>query len=109
MADQNLTVAILSIGDMGVGIASLLLSHGYNVATFAEDRSERTKDRARSTGITLAPTLADLVTTSNILLSIVPPRNAYTTAERILKALPPATPDPNPETQAEPKPSTTST
>ncbi|KAL4867389.1 hypothetical protein BDV12DRAFT_186683 [Aspergillus spectabilis] len=88
MADQTLTIGILSIGDMGVGIANLLISHGYKVSTFAEDRSERTKERARSNGITLLPSLEDLVTSSTILLSIVPPRGAYTIAQHILAAAP---------------------
>ncbi len=32
------TIAILSIGDMGLGVGKLLVSQGYKVATFAEDR-----------------------------------------------------------------------
>lgn len=33
-------IGILSIGEMGFGIAHLLISHGYRVATFAEDRRQ---------------------------------------------------------------------
>jgi len=35
-AFQN--VGIVSIGDMGLGIARILLAHGYRVFTYAEDR-----------------------------------------------------------------------
>jgi 3-hydroxyisobutyrate dehydrogenase-like beta-hydroxyacid dehydrogenase len=36
--EAGLVVGILSIGDMGLGIAKVLMSQGYRVATFAEDR-----------------------------------------------------------------------
>lgn len=35
-----LVIGILSIGDMGLGIGKLLISQGYRVATFAEDRRQ---------------------------------------------------------------------
>ncbi|KAL4879012.1 6-phosphogluconate dehydrogenase [Aspergillus karnatakaensis] len=76
MATQPLTIAILSIGEMGLGIANLLLTHGYK--------------RARSAGITLHPNLPSLLASSSILLSIVPPKDAYATAQRVLDAFPPS-------------------
>jgi 3-hydroxyisobutyrate dehydrogenase-like beta-hydroxyacid dehydrogenase len=39
MSEQaELVVGILSIGDMGLGIAKVLINQGYRVTTFAEDR-----------------------------------------------------------------------
>lgn len=35
-----LVIGILSIGDMGLGIGKLLISQGYRVATFTEDRRQ---------------------------------------------------------------------
>lgn len=35
-------IGILSIGDMGLGIAKLLISQGYRVVTYAEDRRQVT-------------------------------------------------------------------
>jgi predicted dinucleotide-binding enzyme len=38
MPEPLATVAILSIGSMGVGVARLLLAHNYRVITNASDR-----------------------------------------------------------------------
>lgn len=35
-----LVIGILSIGDMGLAIGKLLISQGFRVATFAEDRRQ---------------------------------------------------------------------
>lgn len=40
MAGAQPVVGILSIGEMGLGIANLLISHGYRVVTYAEDRRQ---------------------------------------------------------------------
>lgn len=32
------TIAIISIGEMGLGIAQLLMAHGYRVPTYAADQ-----------------------------------------------------------------------
>ncbi|KAK3674882.1 hypothetical protein LTR78_005226 [Recurvomyces mirabilis] len=42
------TVGILSIGDMGVGIARLLIANSYRCITNASDRSEATQARAHA-------------------------------------------------------------
>ncbi|KAL4764927.1 6-phosphogluconate dehydrogenase [Aspergillus foveolatus] len=80
---------ILSIGEMGFGIAHLLISHGYRVATFAEDRSERTRDRAQSINIQLCPSIEDLVSLCSVILSIVPPKESFLTAQRVYDNTPP--------------------
>ncbi|KAL4791154.1 6-phosphogluconate dehydrogenase [Aspergillus venezuelensis] len=88
MADTKPVVGILSIGEMGLGIANLLVNHGYQVVTFAEDRRERTRERAKSINISLLPSIADLVTQSTVILSIVPPKDSFDTAKRIHEATP---------------------
>ncbi|KAH7376504.1 6-phosphogluconate dehydrogenase [Plectosphaerella cucumerina] len=80
-------VAVLSIGDMGVGIARLLISQGFKVVT------NDTKTRAREAGVELLDTDSELVARSAVVLSVVPPRDATATAQRILDALP-SKPDP---------------
>ncbi|PYH92099.1 6-phosphogluconate dehydrogenase C-terminal domain-like protein [Aspergillus ellipticus CBS 707.79] len=79
-------IGIISIGEMGLGIAQLLIAHKYRVLTYAADRSELTQKRAWTAGIELRPSLQDLVDTSDVLLSIVPPRDARATAERLIAA-----------------------
>ncbi|KAH6692319.1 6-phosphogluconate dehydrogenase [Plectosphaerella plurivora] len=81
-------VAVLSIGDMGVGIARLLISQGFKVVTNVTGRSEDTATRARDAGVELLATDSDLVAKSAIVLSVVPPRDAAATAQRIIDALP---------------------
>lgn len=78
------TLAILSIGDMGLGVAKLLLANNYRVLTNASDRSQATKDRAKGAGVQLVSSDEELATKSDYILSIVPPRDALSIAQRIL-------------------------
>ncbi|MCJ1287771.1 hypothetical protein MMC26_007123 [Xylographa opegraphella] len=77
------TLGILSIGDMGLGIAKLLTASSYRVVTNAADRSEDTKRRARSASVELLPDDIALVEQADYILSIVPPRDAISIASRI--------------------------
>jgi 3-hydroxyisobutyrate dehydrogenase-like beta-hydroxyacid dehydrogenase len=106
--DKKITVGIISLGDMGSGLARLLVGHGYPVTTNVEGRrhvhhhalpyspivhltntlpSEDTLARAREAGATLLPSDEALVAANDIILSVVPPRDAFATAQRILTAL----------------------
>ncbi|CAO2657567.1 Nn.00g036930.m01.CDS01 [Neocucurbitaria sp. VM-36] len=81
------TVAILSIGQMGLGVAKLLQAHEYRVITNVSDRSKATQDRAKSAGIKPLNSDEELVAQANYILSIVPPRDATATAKRVEAAL----------------------
>ncbi|KAG0650602.1 hypothetical protein D0Z07_2578 [Hyphodiscus hymeniophilus] len=74
------TVGILSIGEMGMGIAKLLIANNYRVV------SQDTQDRAHKAHIETLPTDVSLVTQSDYILSIVPPGEALATATRITAA-----------------------
>ncbi|KAJ9628368.1 hypothetical protein H2204_009343 [Knufia peltigerae] len=80
------SVGILSIGDMGVGIARLLRHHGYEVYTVGAGRSQHTLNRIKSAQIKALDTDEALVAESDIILSIVPPRDAVATAQRAHQA-----------------------
>ncbi|KAF2255071.1 6-phosphogluconate dehydrogenase C-terminal domain-like protein [Trematosphaeria pertusa] len=80
------SIGILSIGQMGLGIARLLVAHNYRVLTNVSNRSQSTQERAKSASLVLVPTDADLVQESDYILSIVPPRDAVATAKRIVDA-----------------------
>ncbi|EED16380.1 conserved hypothetical protein [Talaromyces stipitatus ATCC 10500] len=84
---MTVTVGILSIGDMGVGIARLLNANSYRVVTVGTGRSQDTLDRIQAASIEALPTDQDLVIQSDYILSIVPPRDSLATARRILEAL----------------------
>ncbi|OAP62068.1 hypothetical protein AYL99_04271 [Fonsecaea erecta] len=100
------TVGILSIGDMGMGVARLLRHHDHTVYTVAKGRrqvapdlhpddielfaerpsSQHTLDRIKSSQITTLESDEQLVAEADIILSIVPPRDAIATARRALEA-----------------------
>ncbi|KKP00810.1 hypothetical protein THAR02_07105 [Trichoderma harzianum] len=79
-------VGILSLGDMGAGIARLLSAHGFPVATNGQGRSEDTIERARNAGVELLSSDLELVQQCNVIFSVVPPRDAEATAQRIVDA-----------------------
>ncbi|KAG8165149.1 hypothetical protein KVR01_005424 [Diaporthe batatas] len=88
MAPSKLaTVGILSLGDMGSGIAKLLVAKGFSVATNGSGRSKETLQRAQAAGVMNLPTDTDLVKQCDVILSVVPPRDAEDTAQRIIDAL----------------------
>ncbi|PTD09190.1 hypothetical protein FCULG_00008519 [Fusarium culmorum] len=80
-------IGLLSIGDMGVGVAKLLIAHGFFVATNISGRSQDTIERARDAQVELLKSDSDLVQQSSVILSIVPPKDAEATAARIVKAV----------------------
>ncbi|KAK7189466.1 hypothetical protein DPSP01_001457 [Paraphaeosphaeria sporulosa] len=84
MATPKAIVGVLSIGQMGFGVAKLLLAHGFHVITNVGDRSFATQERAKSASIECASSDSELVAKADYILSIVPPRDAKATAERIL-------------------------
>ncbi|KAK4174966.1 6-phosphogluconate dehydrogenase [Triangularia setosa] len=84
-------VGIISMGDMGSGIARLLIAHNYAVLTNVSDRSPDTQSRAQSAGAILLPSDHLLTSHSDLILSIVPPSSAYSTAQRILSSITPDT------------------
>ena len=80
-------VGILSIGSMGLGIAKLLLDHNYIVRTNTSNRSPETKKRVTDASIEEVFNDEDLVAQCHYILSIVPPRDAFATAKRVIDAL----------------------
>ncbi|EHK15397.1 uncharacterized protein TRIVIDRAFT_38357 [Trichoderma virens Gv29-8] len=80
-------VGILSLGDMGAGIARLLIAHGFPVSTNCQGRSEDTVERARNAGVELLSSDLELVQQCSVIFSVVPPRDAEATAQRVVDAL----------------------
>ncbi|EJT78604.1 hypothetical protein GGTG_03703 [Gaeumannomyces tritici R3-111a-1] len=86
-APTKAKVAILSLGDMGSGIARLLAARGFPVATNCEGRSADTAERARTCGAALFKSDLELVDWADVVLSVVPPRDAAATLQRVLDAM----------------------
>ncbi|ETS76900.1 hypothetical protein PFICI_10774 [Pestalotiopsis fici W106-1] len=81
------TIAIISIGEMGLGVARLLKFHGYRVVTNVSDRSEATRERTKTHSIETLPNDLEIVEQADYVLSVVPPRDALNTAKRIQAAV----------------------
>ena len=81
------TIGILSPGDMGHAIGTVLSQHGLRVITSLQGRSARTQALTQSAGIDKVLDDETLVREADILLSILPPAQAYGLAERIVTAL----------------------
>jgi 3-hydroxyisobutyrate dehydrogenase-like beta-hydroxyacid dehydrogenase len=78
------TVGIVSPGAMGSAIGRVLAEGGARVVATTAGRSERTRRLAE--GIELLPTLQDVVSAAEILLSVVPPGEARAVADAIASA-----------------------
>lgn len=74
-------VSIVSPGVMGASIAARLVGQGIEVRTSVEGRGRATVDRAAAAGMTAVS--ADALLEADILLSIVPPGVAVSTAKAI--------------------------
>jgi 3-hydroxyisobutyrate dehydrogenase-like beta-hydroxyacid dehydrogenase len=81
------TIGILSPGDMGHGIGAVLHQNGLRVITNLQGRSARTAALTKTAGIIDVVDDKALVREADILLSILPPAQAYSFAERITTAL----------------------
>ena len=70
-------IGILMPGDMGHGIAKVLIENKFEVWTFLKGRSERTKLLAQKAEINDAKNLNFFLDKVEIILSIIPPEKAY--------------------------------
>jgi putative dehydrogenase len=80
-------VAIIATGDMGNNVGRLLREGGATVTTCLAGRSARTAKLAEQAGIVLLPDDDKLVASADVFLSIIPPGEAVSLAERIAAAL----------------------
>lgn len=81
------TIGILSPGDMGHTVGDVLRQNGARVITCLEGRSARTRALAEKAGIIDVPTYRQLVTESDLVLSIMVPAQAMSAAEVVADAL----------------------
>ncbi|MCH7786439.1 MAG: NAD(P)-dependent oxidoreductase [Chloroflexi bacterium] len=81
------TVAILSPGDMGHAVGRALGEHGLNVITCLAGRSERTRSLAQQGNIRDVPSLEEVVSQADLVLSILVPSEAKSVAQQVSEAL----------------------
>jgi putative dehydrogenase len=85
------TVAIIAQGEMGAGVGRRLVERGARVLTSLRGRSPASAERAGRAGMVAVEDDAALIEQSDFFLSIVPPGDAVTLAERMKPALARAT------------------
>ncbi|AUH33850.1 NAD(P)-dependent oxidoreductase [Paracoccus tegillarcae] len=79
-------IALPAAGAMGAGLGCVLAAHGATVLTMTEGRSEATRHRAEQAG--MRPASLNELARADLILSVVPPAIAVTTAGQIIAALP---------------------
>jgi 3-hydroxyisobutyrate dehydrogenase-like beta-hydroxyacid dehydrogenase len=80
-------VGILSPGEMGSGVGTVLHQHGLQVLTCLAGRGRESRERAAKAGFEDAGDLASLVRTCDVLLSILPPAVAGAVADQVAAAI----------------------
>jgi L-threonate 2-dehydrogenase len=76
-------IAVVSMGEMGSGIAGRLVENGARVLTSLEGRSAASFSRAKAAGVEILDDI-EMIEQAELVLSIVPPSAAGATAERFL-------------------------
>ncbi|GAW12028.1 hypothetical protein ANO14919_013830 [Xylariales sp. No.14919] len=87
MATPIAKIGVISIGDMGMGIAKLLIANGFSVATNCKGRSNDTIERAKGAQVEIYKSDEHLAEACDIIFSVVPPKDAAPTAQRIVDAV----------------------
>ena len=78
-------VAVIAPGAMGAAVGKRLTDHGVKVLTSLEGRSEATKARAKAAGMAAASD--EEIAGTDFILSILPPGDALSFAQRFVPAL----------------------
>ena len=84
---QIRNVGVVSPGDMGQAIAGRLKESGLNVYAALDGRSERTRALAREAGLTDCGSMEKLVTTCELVLSVINPGEALNVAREVAAAM----------------------
>lgn len=79
-------IGIVHPGAMGAWIATALRASGHEVAWASDGRSDATRDRADTAGLTDVGDLATLARTVEAVVSVCPPAAATAMAEAVLAA-----------------------
>src|SRR5215470_15681316 len=81
------TVAVLGTGDMGSAVGAALVRSGFRVVTDLSRRSAHSRTLAARAGLVDLGSLAAVVTSAELVLSIVPPAAASACAADFVAAL----------------------
>ena len=76
-------IGILHPGQMGVSVGAAALEAGARVAWASQGRGEATRQRAAEASLEDAGSLAEIVSTSDVLISVCPPASAVDVARSV--------------------------
>lgn len=76
-------IAVIAAGAMGSNVGRQFVDAGNVVLTNLDGRSDETRKRAHEAGMIHA-SWTDIIQKADIILSIIPPRDAFAFAERVL-------------------------
>src|SRR5882672_10966462 len=82
---MNPVVAVIAPGMMGAAVGGRLVDHGLRVLTSLQGRSAETQARAKAAGMTAASD--EEIAAADFVLSILPPGDAVSLAQRFAPAL----------------------
>jgi L-threonate 2-dehydrogenase len=82
---MSLVVAVIAPGAMGAGVGKRLADNGLKVLTSLKGRSEETATRAKAAGMAAASD--EDIARTDFILSILPPGDALSLAQRFVPAL----------------------
>ena len=80
-------IGITSIGDMGGQVAVRLKKAGYEIFTSLDGRSKRTQALTVKAGVTDCGSLEKLVSTVDVIISVLDPAHAVTKAREVAAAI----------------------
>jgi 3-hydroxyisobutyrate dehydrogenase-like beta-hydroxyacid dehydrogenase len=80
-------IGITSIGDMGGQVAVRLKKAGYEIFTSLEGRSKRTAALTAKAGVTDCVSIEKLVSTVDVIISVLDPAHAVTKAREVAVAI----------------------
>src|SRR5919106_449859 len=83
MIMSSKTVALLHPGSMGVTIGAAAATSGARVIWASNERSEKTRERARQAGLVDVENLSAAVPAGDVVLSVCPPHAALELACRV--------------------------
>jgi 3-hydroxyisobutyrate dehydrogenase-like beta-hydroxyacid dehydrogenase len=84
---QIRNVGVVSPGDMGQAIAGRLKEAGFHVHTALDGRSSRTRELARAAGLTDCGSIEKLVSTCELVISVINPGEAPAVARQVAAAM----------------------
>jgi 3-hydroxyisobutyrate dehydrogenase-like beta-hydroxyacid dehydrogenase len=79
------TIGLITPGAMGASVGAAAMTSGAKVIWASEERSQATLQRAEDAALEDCSTLKNLVSESDIILSVCPPHNAAQVADEVIE------------------------